>query len=105
MHAEEKAQQLTSGGSDGAALMSAETLERVLGTSFSPALREQCRRANLRYEEISPEERDRYVLEIVEMFDKTCALRANTGIRENRQPWVYAEDVAGRRNQGTSAPL
>jgi hypothetical protein len=48
------------------AAITARELERVLGATFSATLCEQCRKADLRYTELTPEERDGYVIEVVE---------------------------------------
>lgn len=49
-------------------IISVQEIEQVLQTSFSPVLREQCLNADLRYEEITDEERDNYILEVVEFL-------------------------------------
>jgi len=49
-------------------VISAQEIEEVLQTTLSPALREQCLNADLRYEELTDEERDTYILEVVEVL-------------------------------------
>lgn len=49
-------------------VISVPEIEEVLQTSLSPALREQCLNADLRYEELTDEERDSYILEVVEVL-------------------------------------
>jgi hypothetical protein len=51
-----------------ARVITVSEIEEVLHTSLSPALREQCLDADLRYEELTNEERDSYVLEVVELL-------------------------------------
>ena len=46
--------------------ISIQEIEEVFQTTLSPALREQCINADLRYEELTNEERDSYILEVVE---------------------------------------
>jgi hypothetical protein len=46
--------------------ITAADIEEVLQCSLGESLREQCRRANLRYQELNPEERDSYILEILD---------------------------------------
>ena len=50
-------------------VISVPEIEEVLQTSLSPALQEQCLKADLRYEEISDQERDSYILEVVEALN------------------------------------
>jgi hypothetical protein len=49
-------------------VISVPEIEEVLKTRLSPALREQCLNTDLRYEEITDEERDSYILEVVEFL-------------------------------------
>lgn len=51
----------------------------MLQTSLSAALREQCVKADLRYEELSAEERDSYVLGVVETLLGDDLLAAGEG--------------------------
>ena len=49
-------------------VISVSEIEEVLQTSLSLTLREQCLNADLRYEELTSEERDSYILEVVEQL-------------------------------------
>ncbi len=49
-------------------VLTIEDFEQALQAPLSPALREQLRQADLRFAEITPEERDRYILEVVEVL-------------------------------------
>jgi hypothetical protein len=49
-------------------VISVSQIEEVLRTSLSPALQEQCLKADLRYEELADEEPDSYILEVVEVL-------------------------------------
>jgi len=51
-------------------VISVPEVEEVLQTSLSPTLREQCLNADLRYEELTDEERDSYILEVVEVLTR-----------------------------------
>lgn len=51
-------------------VISVPEIEEVLQTSLSPALREQCLDADLRYEELTDQERDSYILEVVEVLTR-----------------------------------
>lgn len=48
-------------------------LEEALNTRFSVALQKRCEEANLQYEDISDEERDNYIREVVEVLVKNDA--------------------------------
>jgi hypothetical protein len=43
-------------------------VEQAWQTTLNPNLREQLRQADLRYEEITPQERDQYLLEVIEVL-------------------------------------
>ena len=51
-------------------VISVPEIEEVLQTSLSSALREQCLDADLRYEELTDEERDSYILEVVDVLTR-----------------------------------
>ena len=50
--------------------ISAEDIEEALQTRLSDKLKERCTSAALRYEEISAEERDNYIREVIEVLMK-----------------------------------
>ena len=49
-------------------VISGTEIEEVLQTSLSPALQEQCLKADLQYEELADEYRNSYILEVVEVL-------------------------------------
>ena len=67
-------------------VISASDIESVLQTTLSPALRAQCNEANLQYEELTPEERDHYILEVVEELTRRGADDTLRGAGQHRMP-------------------
>jgi len=72
--------------------ITARQLEEALQTEFSQLLREQCDRAQLRYQELTTEERDQYLLEVIETLANT-AFEQGKSVFANRQT-VFTESLA-----------
>ena len=54
-------------------IITVEELEEVLGTKFSEAIQKRCSEISLQYAEISAEERDTYIREVVEVLARVDA--------------------------------
>lgn len=65
-------------------LITADEIEEVLQSPLSPSLRKQCKEAGLRYEEISDKERDRYLLDVVNVLFQNNATKDTKAAGEHR---------------------
>ncbi len=87
-----------------AKIITAEDVEGILQGKLSLMLREQCQKANLRYEEINSQERDQYIVKVVEVLvNDTLAAAGQRRINGWEEGWQ--QNLTSFKRSGNLADL